>query len=234
MRLVLYSRVSSESQVDGFGLIEQERSCRKWARQVGHRVVEVCRDEARSGTLDAAGRPGLSCVLEALANGVADGVVVARLDRIARQLAIQEATLAVVWRRGGHVFAADQGEILRDDPDDPVRTAMRLMVGVFAELDRMQIVKRLRDGRAAKAATGKHATGPYPFGYAGAGKGRERDAAPDPTEQVTVERIFALRRSGASYRGIAAALGSEGLRPRRAASWSPMSVRAVVVRAGLD
>ncbi|MCA1702756.1 MAG: recombinase family protein, partial [Actinobacteria bacterium] len=59
-----------------------------------------------------------------------------------------------------------------------MRTALRQMVGVFAELDRRMVVKRLRDGRAAKAGTGRKVTGSYPYGYAGAGQGRDRDAAP--------------------------------------------------------
>ena len=31
---------------------------------------------------------------------------------------------------------ADQGEILPDDPEDPMRTAMHQMMGAFAQLDR--------------------------------------------------------------------------------------------------
>jgi len=33
-------------------------------------------------------------------------------------------------------IACDQGEVERDEPDDPVRTAMRQMLGVFAQLER--------------------------------------------------------------------------------------------------
>lgn len=48
--------------------------------------------------------------------------------------------------------AADHGEILPDEADDLVRTAMRQMTGVFTQLDRAMIAKRLRDGRRIKAA----------------------------------------------------------------------------------
>jgi DNA invertase Pin-like site-specific DNA recombinase len=77
---------------------------------------------------------------------------------------VQEATLALVWQRGTRVFAADTGEVHRDDPDDPMRTAIRQVMGVFAELDRKMVAKRLRDGRLAKAAAGRKAVGDYPFG----------------------------------------------------------------------
>jgi DNA invertase Pin-like site-specific DNA recombinase len=138
-----------------------------------------------------------------------------------------------VWREGGKVFTAEDGEVRQDDPDDPMRTAIRQVQGVFAELDRKTVVKRLRDGRKAKAATGRKSVGEYAFGYEGHGQGRERDAAPNPTEQVAVRRIAELRTAGKSYREIAAVLDDEGLRPRRAASWSAMSVRNVAIREGV-
>jgi len=232
MRLVMYLRISSESQIDGYGLDVQERACRAWAEAHGHRIVATFTDAGLSGSLDAADRPGLSSALLALQQPPeADGLLVPRLDRLARALTVQEAALAVAWRAGARVFSADTGEVLADDPDDPMRTAMRQVVGVFAELDRKMVVKRLRDGRTAKAATGRKAVGAYPYGYVGAGEGRERDAAAHPQEQEAVARIMALRGQGRSYREIATTLDAEGLRPRRAAAWSAMSVRAVALRA---
>ena len=175
-------------------------------------------------------RPGLACTLDAITTGVAAGIIVARLDRLARQLTVQEATLALVWQRGATVCAADTGEVHRDDPDDPMRTAIRQVMGVFAELDRKMVAKRLRDGRLAKAAAGRKAVGDYPFGYAAAGKGRERDAGPTEAEQKAVARIVELRRAGRSYREIASALDAEGHKPRRAACWSAAAVRNVALR----
>jgi DNA invertase Pin-like site-specific DNA recombinase len=234
VKLVGYLRVSSDGQLDGYGMHNQEKDIRAWAKRNGHNLVHWCRDEGRSGALEVADRPGLSCAVDALAQGEAEGVVVARLDRLARALTVQEAALGMVWKLGGSVFTADTGEVLRDDPDDPMRTAIRQVLGVFAQLDRASVVKRLRDGRVAKAATGRKAVGAYPYGYRGEGKGRERDAAPDENEHRAVRRIVELRRSGASYRQIARVLEAEGLRPRKAERWSPMSVRNIAVREGAD
>jgi DNA invertase Pin-like site-specific DNA recombinase len=175
-------------------------------------------------------RPGLTAALREVQEGRADGLVVATLDRLARKLSTQEAILAMVWQYNGSIFTADDGVVREDDPDDPMRTAIRQIRGVFAQLDRSMVVKRLRDGRRAKEAVGRKSVGVYAYGYAGAGKGRERDAAPDLAEQRAVRRIAQLRASGASYRVIASTLDGEGLRPRRASSWSAMSVRAVAQR----
>lgn len=115
-------------------------------------------------------------------------------------------------------------------PDDSMRTAMRQVQGVFAQLDRAMITKRLRDGRKAKAAAGKHSVGEYAYGYTGTGKGRDQDAGPEADEQVAVSRIVELREAGESYRSIASTLDAEGHRPRRSASWSAMAVRNVAQR----
>ena len=226
-----YVRVSSDGQADGYGPDVQEQAIRGWAKTHEHRLVTIGYDLAVSGTLPASERPGLSEALDLLRPPpTATGLVVARLDRLARSLTVQEAILRVAWNAGAAVFTADGGEVLADDPDDPMRTAMRQMSGVFAELDRSLIAKRLRDGRKAKAAAGRHAVGSYPFGWRGGGTGKERDAVPDPDEQVVVRRMVELHREGRSYREIASQLDAEGRKPRRAARWSPMAVRNVVER----
>ena len=73
-----------------------------------------------------------------------------KLDRLARDLMTQEAALGRVWRHDGRVFTVDKGEILADDPADPMRTAFRQMLGVFAQLERGMIRARMDAGRQAK------------------------------------------------------------------------------------
>lgn len=235
MKLVAYVRVSTAGQVsDGYGLGVQEKAVKAWAKNNGHRIVRLIREEGVSGAKEAVDRPGLSDALLAIREREADGLLIPRLDRLARALTVQEATLAIVWRDGARVFAADTGEILKDDPDDPMRTAMRQVVGVFAELDRRMVVKRLRDGRAAKSLTGRKYVGAYAYGTHGVGEGRERDAGPNPAEAAAHARILELRRADKSYREICEALEDEGHRPRRAERWQPMVVRGICQRAGLN
>ncbi len=219
MRLVGYVRVSTLGQAkDGLGLPTQERLVRRWCREHGHRLVGLVSDNGRSGAVDETGRPGLLDALAAVRDHSAEGVVVSSLDRLARSITVQEAVLGRVWVEGGTVFTVDGGEVPRDDPDDPMRTAMRQMVGVFAELDRRMIVKRLRDGRATAAAQGRHAVGDYAYG--------ERDA----DEAAMVERVRALRDDGLSLRRIIAALDDEGYRPRRGERFHPSTIARILAR----
>ena len=98
-----------------------------------------------------AGRVAFPDLLGALRDGEVDAVVVSDLTRLSRALTTQEALLASVWSYGGKIYTSDGEEVPRDDPDNPMRTAMRQMAGVFSQLERSMIAERLRDGRKAKA-----------------------------------------------------------------------------------
>ncbi|TJZ41214.1 resolvase [Streptomyces piniterrae] len=169
LRLIVVRRVSTAGQVvDGYGLDAQERDCRKWNTAAGHRIVHVVTDgDERAGTTGRSTideRVGLMEAIEWIREDRADGLLAPNLDRLARELTVQEAVLAYVWALGGRMFTADHGEHLEDDEDDPMRTAMRQMRGVFHQLDRGLIRKRLKDGRNAKAAQGGYAYGAPPYG----------------------------------------------------------------------
>ncbi|MDO3397972.1 recombinase family protein [Nocardioides sp. SOB44] len=224
MKLVAYVRVSTREQVEhGQGLGIQEKAIRRWARANGHKIVAVHRDEGVSGAKPATDRPGLTAALRDLHNGAAGGLIVRDLDRLAREVSVQEAVLAEVWTRlDGRVFTAVADEVLKDDPDDPMRTAMRKMAGVFHELDRLLIVKRLRDGRAAKAATGGHANGRYCYGYGPNG--------PIKAQQAALRRMRAMQAEGLSTRAIAQTLADEGHPTARGGGWSPPVVARILAR----
>src|SRR5688572_22577813 len=88
------------------------------------------------------------------------------------------ASSSTAWALGATVYAVDLGEVPRDDPDDPMRTALRQMVGVFAQLERGTVVARLRAGRRRK-----HELGGYAFGAPAYGQRTvEGVLVPDETE----------------------------------------------------
>jgi DNA invertase Pin-like site-specific DNA recombinase len=228
VKVVAYLRVSTDRQVErGLGLDVQEQAIRRWARASKHRIVEWCRDEGVSGSNGVDSRRGLFDALEAVKDRRAEGLVVYNLDRLARALHIQEAVLGQVWGAGATVFSVDDGgEVLEDDPDDPMRTAMRQMRGVFAQLERAMIRKRMRAGRTLKAERGGFAYGSPPLGY----RTKDRELVPDDNEQAVVARITELHHGGASLREIAAVLTAEGHKPKRSDRWHPESLRRIVAR----
>lgn len=225
MNLAAYIRVSTTSQAsDGYGLEVQRKDITKWAKANGHRIVRWCADEGVSGTKDALDRDGLSCVIDGIESGAVEGLVVAKLDRLARKLHVQEACLAHVWRNGGTAFTVESGEVLQDDPDDPMRTAMRQMVGVFAELERSSIALRMRKGRAAKAESGGYAYGAPGYGV----KAANGMLVVDEAEAAVIGRVCEMRSAGASLRQIAAVLNAEGVTTKRGKAWTSVQVSRAI------
>ena len=163
MKVTAYIRVSTAGQVkDGLGLATQERLIKAWAKSGGHKIVAIRRDEGVSGANGIGDREGLPLALADIEDGQAEAIVVSSIDRLARVLHVQEAILGYIWKDGGKLYTVDGGEVDQDDPDDPMRKAMRKMAGVFAELDRDMVIKRLRNGRQTKASNGGYAGGAPP------------------------------------------------------------------------
>jgi DNA invertase Pin-like site-specific DNA recombinase len=233
MRVVGYLRVSTDRQVEeGLGLEIQRQSISSWARSAGHRVSGWCSDEGVSGSNGLELRLGLGRAIDLLRSGEAQAIVVHRLDRLARDLVLQEQLLTDVRRIGAEVFSTSSAEagILQDDPDDPSRRLIRQVLGAVAEYERSMIGLRLRAGRARKAENGGFAFGAPPFGK----RTVDRRLAPDDAEQATVTRIFEMRAAGASLRKIAAVLESEGRVPRRSTHWHPTTIKRVLDRSSIE
>lgn len=229
MRLVGYVRVSTDRQAEeGLGLDVQRQAIRKWAKTNGHRIALWCADEGVSGSNGLETRMGLHDALAAVRERRAAGVVVYRLDRLARDLVLQEQLLAEVRRLGGDVFSTSAAEAgyLGDDPDDPSRRLIRQVLGAVNEYERAMIALRLRSGRRRKAELGGFAYGSPPLGY----RAQDGELVADADEQDVLERIAEMHRGGFSLRAMADALTAEGYQPKRSDRWHPESLRRVVAR----
>jgi DNA invertase Pin-like site-specific DNA recombinase len=227
VRYVAYLRVSTDRQADeGGGLDIQELACRKWAREHKHRIMSICRDEGRSGAADTPDRPGLARALQLLADERADGIVVYRLDRLARDVILQEQLYAEVLALGGQLHSTSPAEDahLEHDPDDPTRALVRRILGAISDYERQMIRLRMRSGKTRKAAAGGYTGGRPPYGW----DARGRELVPNPAEQGVRRRIKDLRRKGHSLRSIAAFLNEEGIPTKAGRPWGPVAVNNVL------
>jgi len=225
-RIVAYLRVSTDRQADrGFGLEVQEASIRKWARERKMRIGYVVRDEGKSGAADLIDRPGLAEALGHVAAGRAQAIVVARLDRVARDLVLQEWVRAELLKMGGALRSADATEdvYLVEDPDNPTGTLVRQILGAVAQYERAMIRLRMNAGKARKKQAGGYTSGQPPYGHRAAGG----ELVPDVDEQTQIRRMKRWRREGKSLRDIAERLNAEGV-PARRGRWHPQTVQRVV------
>jgi DNA invertase Pin-like site-specific DNA recombinase len=230
MRLIGYVRTSA-SNANGDSLEAQRDAIREWCGREGHELAAVYVDDGRSGALAAEEREGLAAALTAIERDPAvEGLVVHRVDRLARELHVQEAVLARVWRTGGAVFEAVHGEILRDDPSDPYRTFVRQVAGAAAQLERGLVTARLQGGRRRARAQGRYAGGrrpPYGWRLADDGKALERDGE----EQKVIRRIARLKRRGHTLRSITDRLERDGVpAPGGGLRWSTSTIKTILER----
>jgi site-specific DNA recombinase len=207
-----YIRVSGESQVKGDGPVRQRKAITVWATEHGYRIVRFFEENAVSGTTESLERPAFNAMLEALLSNGTRTVLIERLDRIARDVFVQEGTIRLLTEKGFELISVSEPDL---NSNDMYRVAMRQIMGVFAELDRKSIVFKLRAARQRKKAATGRCEGRMPYGF------REG-------EQAIINRIKAERAQGRNYEQISRDLNSEGVKPRTG-KWYPANVRKIVI-----
>lgn len=148
-----YVRVSGKGQIDGDGFARQEAAIRSYAKAHGIEVVSIYREEGVSGTTEV--RPALAEMLVSLernGHGI-KLVLIEKLDRLARDLMIQEAIVHDLKKGGFSLVSVMEGADLLEN--DASRKLIRQVFGAIAEYDKTMTVAKLRAARDRKrAATG--------------------------------------------------------------------------------
>ncbi len=221
-----YIRVSTVGQAeDGHGLANQAEAIREYCAANSYGLVRLYEERGVSGGNGIEGREELPLLLADLEAGEFDGVVIVRLDRLARDLMLQENILSDIRKRGGELVSIAEPDLCSDDS---TRTLIRQIMGAIAEYEKKLIVARLAGGRRRKVRQGGYAGGWLPLGYKAEGKGREARVAIDPTEAEIVQRIFAEYAKGRSMRRIGEGLEADGITTRRGGKWAAATVGAIL------
>src|SRR4051812_28667115 len=107
-----YLRVSGKGQVQGDGFTRQLKAIREYAAGHDIKIVTVYREEGVSGTVESIGRPAWTELMTALhANGVRT-IVIERLDRLARDLMIQETIIADLRKHGFELVSVVEPDLM--------------------------------------------------------------------------------------------------------------------------
>jgi len=214
MEVIGYTRVSTSEQFDsGAGLEAQRAAIESECARRGWELVAIYEDTASGKSLD---RPGVRDALAALegasvrrasrasgeataveagkagsstAERRAEGLVVAKLDRLSRSLMDFAGLMERSRKQGWSLIALDLGV----DTTTPSGEMIANVLATFAQFERRLIGQRTREALAVKRSQGVQL-------------GRPR-SMPDDLRA----RLHDLRASGMSYNAIARLLNEEGV-----------------------
>ena len=213
-----YLRVSTEEQ--SLGPEAQRASIEGWAAQQGVQVLSWHLDQGVSGSTPIEGRPGLLAAFRSLEELEAGQLVVAKWDRLARDVIVSATAERLADRVGAQVTSAD-GVGAGTGPE---AILMRGISAALAQYERALIAARTSAALRALRARGKRA-GAVPLGYTLADD--LKTLVPNLDEQASIELAKQLHTEGWSFREIAGRLEAVGHRPR-GSCWHAMTVLRMV------
>jgi len=219
-----YIRVSTDDQA--LSVAAQTEAMARWCEREGVQLVAVCDDLGVSGAAPMHKRPGLIRALADLDVHGAGVLLVAKRDRLARDVMTSAMVEASAQRIGARVVST-AGEGTEGEVEDPTGLLMRRLVDAFSEYERALIASRTRAALAVKRQRGE-LTGTAPIGSTVADDGQT--LTPDGREARAVTLILDLRGEGLSIRDIAERLNREGV-DARGARWHATTVARVLKRA---
>ena len=221
MKVIGYIRVSTDEQErSGLGLEAQEAKIRVFCELYGHELLGIEVDAASGKNLK---RDGLAKCLGMLRPGQADGLVVAKLDRLSRSVKDMGELLEQYFSgRSSLLVVAEQ----IDTSTAAGRMVLNLLTSV-AQWERETIGERTKDALKAKRARGEKTGGHVPFGFSVEADGKLVEAF---NEQGAIRRIQILRAGGHSFQRIAERLNAEGVPAKNGGQWFPAQARRICLR----
>lgn len=187
--------------------VRQREAINGFARRSRFQIVAEFYDPAVKGSDPIDTRPGFKALLDRIVSNGVRTVIVEDASRFARHLLTQEGGIALLVSLGVRVLTASGDDLT--DSDDEFRVAMRQIMGVFSQLEKARLVKKLAAARARKRAAG---------GYAGGQKGHAE------LKPEVVALAKKLRRNR-SLREISGELAKRGHVNQRGRPYAPQSVK---------
>ncbi len=209
-----YVRVSGKSQVEGDGFERQELAIRKYAKAHDIQVVRVFREKGVTGTKACEDRPAWMDLMESLHSNGTKTVIIEKLDRLSRDLMVQEVTVADIQKDGFELVSTQEPDLCSSEPS---RVMIRQLFGVVAQYEKSMIVLKLKAARQRMKAKTGACEGHKPYGYY-------------PGESVVLGRMKALKSEGMTTVAISQTLNSEGHRTRSNGVWLQPTVSKILKR----
>ena len=222
MKAIGYIRVSTDEQ--HLGPEAQRAELERWCKDNGAELAAVFIGRGISGGAPLDKRTELLAAVAALKEHGAEVLLVAKRDRLARDVMVSAMVERLAAKAGAAVVAASG----TGNGDSPEALLMRRMVDAFAEYERALIKARTKSALAVKRGRGEKTGGRCPYGFRLAADGIHLEE--HPAEQQVLETIRAMRAEGATLAGVAEQLNLDNV-PARGKRWHTTTVARLMKRA---
>ena len=222
---VLYIRVSTKEQgkQGRYGVDAQLTSMLDYCQKRGYTIVGTCSDIGKSGTLDTLDRPGLTDCMCKAKTRIADVIVAAAQDRLARDSGIFDDIRTLARRDGYRLETVKESMDMAAEENEITGDAMAFV----ASIERKNIAKRTLAGRKERAKIDGRSSSSMPYGY----KVVNDEIVIDKYQAEIIRFILNEREAGRPYQEIADRLRYNGDRkPNGGTDWNVGNVQTIEKR----
>ena len=216
---VIYARVSSEEQVQGYSIQAQLRACREWAEKHDYKVAREFLDEGYSASRNLDKRESFKEMLGDAASKTHpfDVIIVHKLDRFSRDSLESFTSKAILKKHRVRLISVQEPVVGSNAPEDAFME--HILVGM-AEFYSKNLGREIRKGLTERIRQGFLVFRP-PYGYRREvvekqqGQKRIRTISRPVVDDAAigvVRRIFEMCDHGVGYKEITKALNNDGHR----------------------
>lgn len=220
--VVGYCRVSTNAQCgdDRFGIDTQKEIIMKYCAANDMQISDWYIEKGESGVKE--NRPALDELLFGdVKNPPVTAVIVAKSDRIARDIKLYFYYMMLLEKKGMHLVSATE-EVVNDETG--LGNVYKSLMLFVAQQERENISKRTSGGRRMKAARGGYSGGRPPYGYTP----QNGKLIIVPEEAEIVRMVIGAKDSGETYQSICDKLNAAGKTNRSGTKFSISTLQVII------
>jgi len=219
-RAALYTRVSTDMQVEAESLGTQEKQLREYCSYQKIVVHDLYTDAGISGA-HTENRPAFQKMMKDAREGKFNIVIVAKIDRISRNLADLLHLIHTLEEHHVDFVSISQ----QFDTSTPMGRLTLNILGSFAQFERDIIAERTRENMMERAKKGKWNGGVIPYGF----KVVEDHLEPEPKEAEFVRMMYREYLKQRSLRAVAIMANARDAKPRFRNAFAGSSIKQILV-----
>lgn len=221
IRAAIYTRVSSDKQIEGFSLEAQHDLLMQEIDKRGWEFHELYTDPGESGgNLD---RPGVKKLIKDMQDRKFDALIIHKLDRLTRNMGDLYFLIDLINKLDIRLIINGYSEQI--DTKSTMGKIFIYMTGIFAEIYLDNLREEIHKGLSKRAAKGLRNNSNSPYGY---DTGDNLKLILNEEEAAVVRQMFTWRLEGWGRNKIARTLNNRGITSKTGLLWSEKMIGSVL------